>query len=62
MTGLVLGPNSPIGNQSVIEISEYQTAYALGSRDQTPGAAGCAPAAPLCYAVARSGTRQQGVP
>ena len=26
---LVLGPNSPIGNQSVIEISEHQTAYAL---------------------------------
>ena len=26
---LMLGPNSPIGNQSVIEISERQTAYAL---------------------------------
>lgn len=26
---LMLGPNSPIGNQSVIEISEHQTAYAL---------------------------------
>ena len=25
----MLGPNSPIGNQSVIEISEHQTAYAL---------------------------------
>jgi cation diffusion facilitator CzcD-associated flavoprotein CzcO len=26
---LMLGPNSPIGNQSVIEISEHQVAYAL---------------------------------
>lgn len=26
---LMLGPNSPIGNQSVIEIAEYQTAYLL---------------------------------
>ena len=26
---LMLGPNSPIGNQSVIEISEHQTAYVL---------------------------------
>jgi len=26
---LMLGPNSPIGNQSVIEIAEHQTAYAL---------------------------------
>lgn len=31
---LMLGPNSPIGNQSVIEISEHQTAYIMQLIDQ----------------------------
>jgi len=30
----MLGPNSPIGNQSIIEISEIQTEYAIKLIDQ----------------------------